>query len=303
LICEKKAGSFCKKKTEGTNLSEKTQSPPATIIASSTGLGWQEAAFREVEFAESGTFDVVSKSVSLCVPLTSVPIRRVGQEWYHTNPAQVVLIMPEERMHCEWQGRYRRGLLSIGKNFIESFSRGLTEKLALEICTERNCGVTHVPSRRVAHLLSLLRADISMGSPDGGAVSEHLIYRILNNLFFEQEESPRRARSDSTSSEFKRIRDIVYAQMGDQLRISDLARASGMSFRQLSQILRAATGLSPHAYVMHCRVQQACALIAVGKLRLVEIALLCGFSDQAHMTVTFRKVLGFPPSHLTKGVH
>jgi AraC-like DNA-binding protein len=211
--------------------------------------------------------------------------------------------MPEERMHCEWQGRYRRGVLSIGKTFIESFSHGLTKKLALGICTERSCGVTHVPSRRVAHLLSLLRADISMGSPDGGSVSEHLIYRILSNLFFEQEESPRRARSNSTANELKRIRDIVYAQMGDQLRISDLAHISGMSFRQLSQVLRAATGLSPHAYVMHCRVQHACALIAGGKLRLVEIASLCGFSDQAHMTVTFRKVLGFPPSHLTKGTH
>jgi len=283
-------------------MTDGTQSTPATTIASSTGLGWREAAFREVEFAESGTFDVVSKSVSLCVPLTSVPVRLVGQEWYRTNPSQVVLIMPEERIRCEWQGRYRRGVLSIGKNFIESFSRGVADKLALGVSTERSCGLTHVRSQRVAHLLSLLRTDISMGSPDGGFVSEHLIYRILSNLFLEQDEGPSRARSDSTASEFKRIRDVVYSQMGGHLRIRDLAHASGLSFRQLSQVLRSATGLSPHAYVMHCRVQHACSLIAAGKLPLIEIASLCGFSDQAHMTVTFRKVLGFPPSHFTKGV-
>lgn len=286
---------------EGTNVSEGTQSPPATIIASSTGLGWQEAAFRLVEFPESGTFDVVSKSVSLCVPLTSVPVRLVGQQWYQTNPAQVVLVMPDERMRCEWQGRYRRGVLSIGKNFIESFSRGLTKKLSVGISTEKSCGLTHVPSRRVSHLLSLLRSDISMGCPDGGFISEHLIYRILSNLFFEQEEGQHRARLNSNSTDFKRIRDIVYAQIGDHLRVKDLTSTSGMSFRQLSQVLRAATGLSPHAFVMHCRVQHACALISGSKLPLVEIASLCGFSDQAHMTVTFRKVLGFPPSHLTKG--
>lgn len=76
--------------------------------------------------------------------------------------------------------------------------------------------------------------------------------------------------------------------------LAELAKASGLSQWQLLRSFARLTGYTPHAYQIQRRIEMARALIARG-LSLVEAASASGFSDQSHMTRTFRRKYGLSP--------
>jgi AraC family transcriptional regulator len=169
-------------------------------------------------------------------------------------------------------------------------------RLASKRASPRKCASTY-PCLK---LQCFRPADVSAGSPNGPSLGEQLIVGISDKVFPEKQKYTVRTRPGPAPPEIHKLRDLIHSQIGSRLSLKDLAHSSGLSSRHICRIFRAEMGLSPHAYIMRRRVEHASALIAEGKLGLAEIALACGFSDQAHMTVTFRKILGLPPSRLPR---
>jgi AraC family transcriptional regulator len=54
-------------------------------------------------------------------------------------------------------------------------------------------------------------------------------------------------------------------------------------------------GKTPHSYVLDRRLDLAQQLLLETNLRIVEIAVRCGFSSQSQMTTTFHHRLGITP--------
>jgi transcriptional regulator GlxA family with amidase domain len=54
-------------------------------------------------------------------------------------------------------------------------------------------------------------------------------------------------------------------------------------------------GLSPMEYVVARRVERAKAMISGTRVPLAEVALACGFADQAHLNRRFRDAVGISP--------
>ncbi|MEM6352476.1 MAG: AraC family transcriptional regulator [Cyanobacteria bacterium P01_D01_bin.14] len=92
-----------------------------------------------------------------------------------------------------------------------------------------------------------------------------------------------------------RVRDYVQASLEQPFNLSDLADVAGLSLSLFSRTFKAATGQSPHQYVLSQRVQKARELLAFSPLSIAEIAAACGFYDQAHLTRIFKKQLGTTP--------
>lgn len=83
-----------------------------------------------------------------------------------------------------------------------------------------------------------------------------------------------------------------------ELDLSTVATAVGSSPFHLSRIFRKATGRSVTEYRTALRVRFAIDRLAEGDDDLSRLAVEAGFYDHAHMTNTFRRRLGSPPSHL-----
>jgi AraC family transcriptional regulator len=92
-----------------------------------------------------------------------------------------------------------------------------------------------------------------------------------------------------------RIRDRIEAELDTELSLACLAKESGYSRAHFLRMFRAATGLTPHQYVLQRRLSTAQQLLRQSKMLLVDIALKCGFSSQTHMNDVFRKRLGVTP--------
>ena len=68
-----------------------------------------------------------------------------------------------------------------------------------------------------------------------------------------------------------------------------------MLFRSFSRAFKLSLGVSPMEYVAVRRVERAKEMISCTRERLAEVALACGFADQAHLNRRFRDLMGVSP--------
>ena len=81
--------------------------------------------------------------------------------------------------------------------------------------------------------------------------------------------------------------------------LAELANVSGLSRFELVRRFKHQTGLPPHAFQTDLRINAARELLTRGRPP-VEVALACGFADQAHLTRTFRRMVGTTPARYAR---
>ena len=76
---------------------------------------------------------------------------------------------------------------------------------------------------------------------------------------------------------------------------AELAKAAGLSERQLHRRFREAFDMTPHEFALKTRLQAASDALARTDEPIAIIAIDCGFCDQSAFTVQFRKHTGITP--------
>ncbi|POF89136.1 helix-turn-helix transcriptional regulator [Pseudomonas putida] len=79
-----------------------------------------------------------------------------------------------------------------------------------------------------------------------------------------------------------------------ELSLASLAAQAGLGRYQLIRAFQAATGLTPHAYLLNARVNRARQCLRQG-LPLAEVAYKLGFADQSHFQRVFKAHAGTTP--------
>lgn len=103
------------------------------------------------------------------------------------------------------------------------------------------------------------------------------------------------ARGGLAPWQLRRVIDYLQQNLDDDVSLSQLAALVGLSQSHFSRVFRASTGLPPHQYQLTARVEHAKQLLLRGTLRLDEIAVACGFSEQSHLARVFRARMGVSP--------
>lgn len=83
--------------------------------------------------------------------------------------------------------------------------------------------------------------------------------------------------------------------LDEPLRVPELAAQAGLSPFQFDQRIRALFGLSPGQYLSRVRIGRACDRLKHTDAPLSELALECGYADQAAFTRQFHKSVGLTP--------
>jgi len=76
--------------------------------------------------------------------------------------------------------------------------------------------------------------------------------------------------------------------------LSDLAKMTGLSRYQVIRAFRTATGMTPHAYQLNQRINQARVGLRLGE-PLADLAYRLGFADQGHFQRVFKAHVGVTP--------
>ncbi len=108
--------------------------------------------------------------------------------------------------------------------------------------------------------------------------------------------APPQATSQFSPSRFKQVIEYIHDNLAQTLSLADLANIANLSPSRFAYRFRQETGLSPHQYLIHARIEQATHLLrAGGEISVGEIAHRVGFTDQSHFTRHFKRIVGVTP--------
>jgi len=90
-------------------------------------------------------------------------------------------------------------------------------------------------------------------------------------------------------------KELIEAHIEGNVSVQDLAETCGLSTSRFAHAFRTSTGMPPHRWLTKRRVERAQSMLQNPNERLSDIALACGFTDQAHFNRVFRSVTGATP--------
>lgn len=93
----------------------------------------------------------------------------------------------------------------------------------------------------------------------------------------------------------QRVIKHIDSVLGSKIRIADLAAITRLSVSYFARAFKSSFGESPYGYILGRRLERARELMLTTGDPLCQVALSCGFADQAHMTKMFRQIAGQTP--------
>jgi AraC family transcriptional regulator len=94
----------------------------------------------------------------------------------------------------------------------------------------------------------------------------------------------------------RKVLDYIDRHITSRVLVADLCALVWRSESYFSRSFKGTFGCSPHAFVVRRRVELAAKQMLQTEIPLSDIALECGFVDQAHLSKHFRGVTGETPA-------
>jgi AraC-like DNA-binding protein len=104
------------------------------------------------------------------------------------------------------------------------------------------------------------------------------------------------ARNSLLEWQIRRVREYIDAHIGSRILVSDLSLIARRSEAHFARAFKRTFGETPHAYLTRLRLELATRAMLADNAPLTDIALTCGFTDQAHLCRLFRRWIGRTPA-------
>jgi len=90
-------------------------------------------------------------------------------------------------------------------------------------------------------------------------------------------------------------KQLMLANLDAGISVAEVAEACALSRSHFTRKFKESTLLSPHVWLRQQRVDKAMALLRHSQLSLTQVAMECGFFDQAHFCRVFARSQGMTP--------
>ena len=127
------------------------------------------------------------------------------------------------------------------------------------------------------------------------AVSEQLIHASIRERDAHQRMHVSN-RLGITDRRILKIVELMEANLEVPLDNEALARASGVSARQLERLFRAHLATTPYGYYLRLRLERARHLLRQTDMPILEVAIATGFSSASCLSRSYRALFSLPPS-------
>lgn len=148
---------------------------------------------------------------------------------------------------------------------------------------------------RMAALAVAIAEECANPDPQNDLYGESLATALLALLFDIRQENESR-RPGLSRFQLKTVTDYIEDHCLEPIRLLELANLAGLSETYFSHAFKASTGVPPHRWQMQARICKVQHMLTLGDRTLSEVAAAAGFSDQAHFTRVFKKVVGLTPA-------
>ncbi len=98
-----------------------------------------------------------------------------------------------------------------------------------------------------------------------------------------------------TAQHYKKVLDYITVNYGNNILLEDMAAIADLSTSHFSRLFKQTIGQSPYQFLMTYRIEQAKKMLDTPNALMIDVAMNCGFSDQAHFSRVFKKIEGVTP--------
>jgi AraC family transcriptional regulator len=157
----------------------------------------------------------------------------------------------------------------------------------------------------VAHVALALRDLARDGRPGGeaygetlgAALAEHIVRRYAAGT-----PGTREPRGALPVRLVRRVVEYVEANLERDITLHDLAGEAQMSVYHFARSFKLRTGLAPHQYILHRRIELARSLLTDRVLSVGDVAVRCGFAHHSHFSDTFHRLMGMTPTEYRRAM-
>jgi AraC-like DNA-binding protein len=147
-----------------------------------------------------------------------------------------------------------------------------------------------------ARLLQL--HDAMRSSPDASSLCVQSEWLSLLYCLFNQSGAiePTAMKGTLSPMHRQRLEDYCLFHLAEKITLDELATLCGLGRFHFLRRFKQTVGMTPHAWLLRLRLEQACILLARGKPTIADVAQGVGFYDQSHFNRAFRHAFGVAPS-------
>ena len=277
---------------------------PGGVLSASDELGWNGVATRsyrydglDVEVPALSDFVIVAYRHG-----TTDMQRRFEGAWTRArcSPGDLSLLTRSQWSHWHWTAPIDVTHVYLTDRLVSGIASEVTDRTAAEV---RLHDVLRIQDPILSSIVDAVTREASMPRPGGAiyaeAVATQLVVHLIRNYAsIKCEES--RAKGGLTTVQRKRLADYVDAHLHEPLCLEQLAGAVGLGLWSFTRRFRDSFGCTPHRYLVERRLERARELLLRSAMPVKEVASVCGFADQAHMTRLFKERLNATPGSLRR---
>ena len=145
--------------------------------------------------------------------------------------------------------------------------------------------------RRIAALFDLFDRP---PCPTRTAMLRTLLLTILFDLLDLNQANP----SCAYQHKVNRALSWAESQLPNPVTLEQLADVAKLSVSSFKHVFKEVIGITPHAYLLRKRIEQAQLLLRQGESSITEIALACGFSSSQYFATAFKRIMGVSPNDM-----
>jgi len=273
--------------------------PKVTVLKTSDALDWPDL---NVSLASGEPCELVHRAIpdlwiSMAFNQMEVTVGIGGRKQDLMVPAnRPTIIGPGTPWSVEWQNGIRAINVFVKRHALAEVANELFECDVKSVEVLPKIGVQ---DRSMAWLLHSLKE--ALYEPGGHSnlkaahISRVLAADILCKHIAPPHERPT-AQDRLTATQAKLVADYIREHLSSKILLKDLTALTGESQTIFIRRFNVSFGLSPHRYVIETRIDRARKLLEKSDLPILQIAAQCGFADQAHLTVTFKRIVGMTPA-------
>jgi AraC-like DNA-binding protein len=95
--------------------------------------------------------------------------------------------------------------------------------------------------------------------------------------------------------QLRHAKELFRSRLSQGISLRHAAEACRLSVSQFARSFKISTGIPPHRWIMRLRLEKAQELLEHSSMPLVEVAVVCGFTDQSHLSRVFMQATGTSP--------
>ena len=272
--------------------------------SSSSGLGWESIAVERHELGLADRSEIATSHH--IVTLTSG--LKVASGEFVWNGRHLRYTKPPGVMHLYLAGvvpavypstQIDLIMCALDPVFVEGVSAEQESPFAIKLREQMN-----FYDGAVGSLIRLIEGEAKSGGASGRLYLDHLAFaltlRLLN--FGTKNQDPHVSSNSLSHPRLKRVIERMQSDLDKDIDLRTLAIESGYSASHFLRMFRAATGFTPHRYLLQLRVARAQAMIKNKAVHLIDVALACGFSSHAQLSSVFRQIVGVTPSEYRRSI-